>query len=150
MGPTNDSGRFRWIFTMLVGLIAAGGAIDLALDRPTMRWSLRVFFRFGLLAASTGAVACLYLGWRGSGRKLAKTRHALQALGVERDVWRTRTEKFLKRLGEESERTAQQHSVAMSRKSRLAGRAELSAFLLEDLLRPPQRGGGEGFLDLRQ
>lgn len=35
-----------------------------------------------------------------------------------------------------SERTARQHSVAVYRKSGLSGRAELSAFFLEDLLLP--------------
>jgi len=104
MGPTNDSDRFRWIFTALLGLIAAGGAIDLALDRPTMVWSFHVLFRIGLLAASTGAAAYSCLGCRGSGRKQERTLRELQALSVERDVWRTRTQKFLEGLGEEIER----------------------------------------------
>jgi len=37
---------------------------------------------------------------------------------------------------ERSERTVRQHAVAVYRKSGLAGRAELSAFFLEDLLLP--------------
>src|SRR5690606_27259970 len=36
-----------------------------------------------------------------------------------------------------SERTVRQHAVAVYRKSGLGGRAELSAFFLEDLLLPP-------------
>jgi DNA-binding NarL/FixJ family response regulator len=36
-----------------------------------------------------------------------------------------------------SERTIRQHAVAVYRKSNLSGRAELSAFFLEDLLLPP-------------
>ncbi len=36
-----------------------------------------------------------------------------------------------------SERTVRQHAVAVYRKSGLSGRAELSAFFLEDLLLPP-------------
>jgi DNA-binding CsgD family transcriptional regulator len=44
-----------------------------------------------------------------------------------------------------SERTVRQHAVAVYRKSGLGGRAELSAFFLEDLLLPagpePDRGG---------
>ena len=40
-----------------------------------------------------------------------------------------------------SERTVRQHAIAVYRKSGLAGRAELAAFFLEDLLLPP---GGEG------
>jgi DNA-binding CsgD family transcriptional regulator len=40
-----------------------------------------------------------------------------------------------------SERTVRQHAVAVYRKSGLAGRAELSAFFLEDLLLPPHAAG---------
>lgn len=39
-----------------------------------------------------------------------------------------------------SERTARQHSISIYRKSGLAGRAELSAFFLEDLLLPSVPG----------
>ncbi len=39
-------------------------------------------------------------------------------------------------LQEKSERTVRQHAVAVYRKSGLSGRAELSAFFLEDLLLP--------------
>lgn len=39
-----------------------------------------------------------------------------------------------------SERTVRQHAVSVYRKSGLAGRAELSAFFLEDLLLPIARG----------
>ncbi len=45
-----------------------------------------------------------------------------------------------KRIGKltgRSERTVRQHAVAVYRKSGLAGRSELSAFFLEDLLLPP-------------
>jgi DNA-binding CsgD family transcriptional regulator len=41
-------------------------------------------------------------------------------------------------LLERSERTIRQHAVAVYRKSNLSGRAELSAFFLEDLLLPPE------------
>lgn len=37
-----------------------------------------------------------------------------------------------------SERTARQQALAVYRKAGLAGRAELSAFFLEDLLLPPE------------
>jgi DNA-binding CsgD family transcriptional regulator len=40
-------------------------------------------------------------------------------------------------LQDRSERTVRQHAVAVYRKSGLAGRAELAAFFLEDLLLPP-------------
>ncbi len=41
---------------------------------------------------------------------------------------------------ERSERTVRQHAIAVYRKSGLAGRAELAAFFLEDLLLPQQGG----------
>ena len=41
-------------------------------------------------------------------------------------------------LLDRSERTIRQHAVAVYRKSNLSGRAELSAFFLEDLLLPPE------------
>jgi len=41
-------------------------------------------------------------------------------------------------LLERSERTVRQHAVAVYRKSNLSGRAELSAFFLENLLLPPE------------
>ena len=44
-------------------------------------------------------------------------------------------------LLERSERTVRQHAVSVYRKSGLSGRAELSAFFLEDLLLPVDHGG---------
>jgi DNA-binding CsgD family transcriptional regulator len=41
-----------------------------------------------------------------------------------------------------SERTVRQHAIAVYRKSGLGGRAELSAFFLEDLLLPPAEAAG--------
>jgi DNA-binding CsgD family transcriptional regulator len=170
--PTDAVARFRWLATVLLGAIAIGGAIDLALDRPTTLWSFHVLFEVGMLILSLGAVAFLWVGWQDTGRTLELTRTALEGRGAERDVWRARAEKFLSGLGEEidrqfrewgltpveretallllkgyghkeiaalsdkSERTVRQHSVAVYRKSGLSGRAQLSAYFLEDLLLP--------------
>ena len=43
-----------------------------------------------------------------------------------------------------SERTVRQHSIAVYRKSGLSGRAELSAFFLEDLLLPTGPAAADG------
>jgi len=172
MDRADVGGRFRWIATGLLGAIALGGAVDLALDRPTTPWSLHVVFEVSTLAFSLGAVAYLWLGWRDAGRALDRTRRELEARGDERDRWRSRAEKLLLGLGDEidrqlrewgltpaeretallllkgyghkeiaalqekSDRTVRQHAVAVYRKSGLSGRAELSAFFLEDLLLP--------------
>jgi DNA-binding CsgD family transcriptional regulator len=100
--------------------------------------------------------------WRGRATKL------LLGLGAEIDSqferWSlTPTERqvamlLLKGLGhkeaasvlDRSERTVRQHAVSVYRKSGLAGRAELAAFFLEDLLLPMDReddedlGGAQG------
>ena len=54
--------------------------------------------------------------------------------------------KEIARLTERSDRTVRQHAVDIYRKSGLAGRAELSAFFLEDMLLPlaDSRGDGPG------
>ncbi len=181
MDATDVGERFRWLLTLLLGAIAAGGAVDLALDAPESPWSLHVLFELGLLVLSLGAVAYLWLGWRDARHRLGRTRSELEARGAERDAWRGRAEKMLRGLGaeideqlqtwgltpveretallllkgyghreiaalqEKSERTVRQHAVAVYRKSGLSGRAELSAFFLEDLLLPgsvdPAAGG---------
>ena len=46
-------------------------------------------------------------------------------------------------LTERSERTVRQHAVSVYRKSGLGGRAELSAFFLEDLLLPADSAATE-------
>jgi DNA-binding CsgD family transcriptional regulator len=91
----------------------------------------------------------------------ARATRLLHGLGAEIDVqferWSlTPAERqvamlLLKGLGhkeaatvlERSERTVRQHSVSVYRKSGLAGRAELAAFFLEDLLLPMDRDGAE-------
>jgi DNA-binding CsgD family transcriptional regulator len=176
MGPTDVGERFRWLAIAFLGAIAAGGAVDLALDRPTDPWSFHVVFEVTLLTVSLGGLAVLGLGWRDAHRALAQTRSELAGRATERDAWRAQAEKALRGLGEQidaqlvrwgltpaeretallllkgfghkeiaalqskSERTVRQHAVAVYRKSGLSGRAELSAFFLEDLLLPASGG----------
>lgn len=172
MNETDVGVRFRWLLTILLAAIAAGGTVDLVLDRPNTLWSFHVLFELSLLALVLGTVAYLWMGWRDARRVIARTQSELAARGAERDAWRARAEKILQGLGQEidgqlrewgltpveretallllkgyghkeiaalqekSERTVRQHSVAVYRKSGLSGRAELSAFFLEDLLLP--------------
>jgi DNA-binding CsgD family transcriptional regulator len=51
--------------------------------------------------------------------------------------------KEIAHLSDKSERTVRQHAIAVYRKSGLGGRAELSAFFLEDLLLPLQPEDGQ-------
>jgi len=98
MDPADVGVRLRWGATFLLGAIALGGAIDLALDRPQSPWTFHVLFELALLTLSLGGVAWLWLGWRDAGRSLAQTR---AELGEERDAWRGRAEKLLRGLGAE-------------------------------------------------
>lgn len=172
MHPADVGARFRWLATVLLALIAAGGVTDLILDRPTTIWSFHILFEIALLGITLGALVWLWVGSRDLARELRRTEDQLAARQAERDVWRSRAEKFLQGLGEEidrqlrawgltpaeretallllkgyghrdiarlqgkSERTVRQHAVAVYRKSGLSGRAELSAYFLEDLLLP--------------
>lgn len=174
--PTTDVGdpRLRTILTLLLGGIAAGGAIDLWMDWPKAPGAVHVTFEVAVLALSLGGVAYLWGGWMRTRGSLEKTLASSARLEAERDQWCQRAEQLLRGLGEEidaqlrqwkltaaerevallvlkgyghkeiaalldrSERTIRQHAVAVYRKSGLSGRAELSAFFLEDLLLPPR------------
>ena len=63
--------------------------------------------------------------------KLTPTEHQIAFL-----LLKGYSHKEIARIGERSERTVRQHAVAVYRKSGLAGRAELSAYFLEDLFQP--------------
>jgi len=164
--------RFRWGLTALLLCIAAFGAIDLALDRPTSPWTLHVLVELAFVTLCLVATLFLWRGWRGTHRRLQGSRADLVRREAERDLWRDKATRLLRGLGAEieaqferwgrtpaekqvallllkglghkeaaevldrSERTVRQHAVAVYRKAGLAGRAELAAFFLEDLLLP--------------
>lgn len=157
---------------VLLAAIAAGGATDLALDRPEGWRSAHVAFEPGFLVLCLGGAAYMARGWWRAREALAGVRGVLAERQSERDAWRRRASHLLKGLGQaideqmvawklspaerdtallllkgyshkevaeltgRSERTVRQHAVAVYRKSGLGGRAELSAFFLEDLLPP--------------
>jgi DNA-binding CsgD family transcriptional regulator len=162
----------RVALSVVLVAIAAGGAIDLALDLPSDPGFFHIAFELSLLALSLGTVVWLWVRWATARRSLATVGQALEVNRAERDAWRARADALLRGLGEEidaqlqrwgltpaeretalmllkghghkeiatilgkSERTVRQQAVAVYRKSGLAGRAELSAFFLEDLLLP--------------
>jgi DNA-binding CsgD family transcriptional regulator len=111
LDPTDDGVRFRWFATVLLGAIAVGGAIDLALDGGTTLWSFHVVFEVALLLVSLGGVAYLWLGWRDASRTADETRFELEARSAERDAWRGRAEKTLRGLGEEIDRQLKEWSL---------------------------------------
>lgn len=171
-----SAGAVPLVVAAILVLVATGGAIDLALDRPASWLSVHVFFEVGMMTVSLAFAGWLWRGWRRTTRTLQSARRAFAerhaTLQAERDQWRTSAQAALAGLGEaidrqfdawkltgaerevallllkgyghkqiagatqRSERTVRQHAVAVYQKSGLAGRAELAAFFLEDLLLP--------------
>lgn len=169
---SDDGTRHRTLLTVLLVAIAAGGALDLWLDRPSDPGIAHVAFEGAVLVLSLGAVVFLWSGWMRARVAATRIEKLARVRGAERDAWRSRAEKLLRGLGEQideqlrrwaltpaeretallllkgyghkeiaellgkSERTVRQQAIAVYRKSNLSGRAELSAFFLEDLLLP--------------
>ena len=92
------------------------------------------------------------LALRGLGEAVDRQFHAWGLTPAEREValllLKGRSHKQVAQATGRSERTARQHASAVYQKAGLAGRAELSAFFLEDLMlpepgpEPEPRGGG--------
>ena len=132
----------HWVLELLVALLSAAGAITLWSRALAARRAARELRR-DLASARADA-----LRWR------TEAEDALRGLGaaIDRqfDHWNLSTAEreiallLLKGLSlkeiasarETSERTVRQQALGIYRKSGLAGRAELSAFFLEDLLLP--------------
>ncbi len=109
-----------------------------ALESEQLEWQRKTA---GLLEDLSGAIAAQFDDW---GLTPAEGRVALMLL-------KGLSHKRAARVTGTSERTVRQHSVAVYRKSGLAGRAELAGFFLEALLLPdgddhhtPDRSGGGG------
>ncbi len=157
-------------------MVAVGGGVDLALDKPDQWLSAHVLFELGLMTISLSFALYLWRGWWTATKSLQETRRSMRSaratLQAERDHWRASAQAALAGLGvaidrqfdawkltpterevallllkgyghkqiagstQRSERTVRQHAVAVYQKSGLAGRAELAAFFLEDLLLP--------------
>lgn len=171
-----DAGGMPLAVAAILLLVALGGAVDLALDKPERWLSTHVLFELAMMAVSLSFAAWLWRGWRRASRSLDAARKAFASrhatLKAERDQWRTSAQSALAGLGAaidqqfdawkltpaerevallllkgyghkqiagatgRGERTVRQHAVSVYQKSGLAGRAELAAFFLEDLLLP--------------
>lgn len=84
-------------------LVALGGGIDLALDKPEHWFSLHVLFELGMMTVSLSFAVYLWRGWRRTSRSLAETRRSFESrhasLAAERDQWRTSAQASLTGLG---------------------------------------------------
>lgn len=100
--PSTDRDTLnRVLLTLLLGVMAAGGGLDLWLDLPNSPGAIHLAFETALLILSLGAVIYLWSGWMRARRSVLRTRELATARLAERDAWRARAEKLLRGLGEE-------------------------------------------------
>jgi DNA-binding CsgD family transcriptional regulator len=79
--------------------IAAGGAIDLFLDRPERWLSFHVIYEVALVLGAAAAAAWLWRGWRRAEHEGGELRRTLAERQAERDAWRASAEQALAGLG---------------------------------------------------
>lgn len=172
----DSAGAVPLVVAGILLLVAVGGGVDLALDKPERWLSTHVLFEVAMMVVSLSFAGWLWRGWRRASQSLHAARRAFErrhaTLQAERDQWRESAQSALAGLGvaidqqfdgwkltpaerevallilkgyghkqiagatQRSERTVRQHAVTVYQKSGLAGRAELAAFFLEDLLLP--------------
>lgn len=84
-----------WLHLVLGGvllLVALGGAVDLALDKPSTWRSAHVLYEVALMTGSLAFAAYLWHGWWRASRSVAEVRRRLlqrqRELQAERDAWR--------------------------------------------------------------
>ena len=130
----------------LESLVLALAAVGLWLLRARMR---RERSDARALKARLAEASAAAESWRretealaaGLGRAIDTQFHAWRLTDAEREValllLKGLSLREIASLRETSERTVRQQSLAVYRKAGLAGRAELSAYFLEDLLAPP-------------
>ena len=76
-------------------LVAVGGAIDLALDKPDSWLSLHVLVEVTLMVVSLTFSIILWRAWNRTTRQLARAERAIAASTAERDAWRKSAESVL-------------------------------------------------------
>ena len=76
-------------------LVAIGGAIDLALDRPASWLSLHVLVEVTLMAVSLTFSIILWRGWNRTRQQLVRAEQAIASNAVERETWRKSAEEAL-------------------------------------------------------
>lgn len=79
--------------------IAAGGTIDLILDRPQQWLSFHVIYEVALVLGAASAAAWLWRGWRRADREGGELRRTLATRQAERDAWQASAEQALAGLG---------------------------------------------------
>lgn len=90
-----DSAQVRRLVTVLLAVVAVGGAADLWLDQPASWFTPHVLVEFTLMTVSAGTAIYLWRGWRTAAASLAGTKRTLAERESERDAWRARAEAAL-------------------------------------------------------
>jgi DNA-binding CsgD family transcriptional regulator len=85
-------------------LVAIGGAIDLALDRPESWLSTHVIVEMLLMTTSLTFSIVLWRGWQRTRRQLVSAERTLESSRAERDSWRQSAESALAGLSAAIER----------------------------------------------
>lgn len=88
---------------LLAGLLlamAAGGTVDLILDRPATWRSFHVLYELGLILAALGTAVGLWWGWRRAAREALELRARLDLQRADRDAWRASARRALEGLGQ--------------------------------------------------
>lgn len=92
----DDAGAsFNAIVPGILLLVAIGGAIDLALDRPQRWFSAHVIVEVALMITSLTFSIILWRGWRRAQSRLSRTEASLARSVAERDTWRKSAESAL-------------------------------------------------------
>ena len=93
----HDIGRppFPVLVPVVLLVVAIGGAIDLALDRPSSWVSLHVLVELSLMTLSLIFSITLWRAWHRTTRQLRRTERTLAASTAERDEWRKSAESAL-------------------------------------------------------
>jgi len=91
--------RLELPLAVILLAIAAGGAIDLMLDRPAQWLSFHVVYEVALVLGGAATAAWLWRGWRRAEGEGAELRRTLTARQAERDAWRASAEQALAGLG---------------------------------------------------
>lgn len=94
----NDQ-RIQLPLSVLLLIIAAGGAIDIILDRPTRWISFHILYEVCLVAGSALTAAWLWKGWRTAEREGTRLRQTVAEHEVEREAWRARSARELAGFG---------------------------------------------------
>lgn len=90
-----DERPLRLSLAVLLLLIAAGGALDLVLDRPVRWLSFHAAYEVALILAAAVTASWLWSGWRRAEREGRALRHTLAERQAERDAWRADAERAL-------------------------------------------------------